>query len=381
MKNILIIAAENSAEYYGAKIIKRFSESSHNVSFFGIGGERFRENNVELIIHNKELSIVGIIEVISSILKFKKIMSKIVKEAKNRSADAAILIDFPDFNLRLAKKMKQSGIPVYFYISPTVWAWRYSRIKTIKKFVDHMFLIFPFEKKIYDKEKIPFTYTGHPLVPEIKHSVSKKVFRSKIGVKENEKILVLLPGSRESEIKTLLPVMIETVKTLKLKLDFKPFILKAENIKDELIKTILKNHSEENIETIDQKVRYDLFNASDAALTSCGTSNLELAVSLLPFVAVYKVNPISYFLGKNFLNISLFSIVNILLKKSVVEEYIQKNFTSENCAGGINRILTNQMIVKKQESEFKKLKKMLSNKTSPSSIIFNKLENLIFKNN
>ena len=173
MKNILIVAAENSAEHYGSKIIDRFSESEHEVSFFGAGGDDFAEKKVELIVHSRELSIVGIVEVLSSLFRIKRIMGKLLKAAVRKKAAAAILIDYPDFNLRLAKKLKKAGIPVYYYISPTIWAWRYSRVKIIRKYVDHIFIIFPFEKSIFEREKIPYTYTGHPLLPSIKTTKSR----------------------------------------------------------------------------------------------------------------------------------------------------------------------------------------------------------------
>ncbi|MCK5220654.1 MAG: lipid-A-disaccharide synthase, partial [Candidatus Aminicenantes bacterium] len=308
MKNILIVAAENSAENYGSKIIEQFEQSDHKVSFFGAGGDELQKRGVELIVHSKELSIVGIVEVLSSIIRLKKIMGRILDSCKRKKADGAILIDYPDFNLRLAKKLKKAGIPVYYYISPTVWAWRYSRVKIIRKYVDHMFIIFPFEQEIYKREKIPFTYTGHPLVPSIRIKKGRDIFRKEFKIRDGEKVLSLLPGSRLSEIESLLPEMLSAIKILRSQIKFKAIILKADNINKEIIERII-NSSGIEVDIINQKNRYDLFNASDAALASCGTSNLELAVCGLPFVAVYKVNKLSYLLGKGFLKISLYSIV------------------------------------------------------------------------
>lgn len=379
MKNILIIAAENSAEHYGSSIIDQFGKSNNKISFFGVGGEKFAKRGVDLIVHNKELSIVGIVEVLSSIMRLRKIMKKIRNISRSRRADGAILIDYPDFNLRLAKKLKRAGIPVYYYISPTVWAWRYSRIKTIRKYVDHMFIIFPFEQEIYKKEEIPFTYTGHPLIPSIRIIRDRKEFRKKFNIGEKEKILTLLPGSRLSEIESLLPEMLRAVKILRSQIKFKLIILKADNINNEIIEQIIDSSGIE-VDIINQIDRYDLFNASDAALASCGTSNLELAVCGLPFVAVYKVNKLSYLLGKGFLKISLYSIVNILLKKKVVSEFIQNKFTAKNCSEAVSTLLCDQEKADEQKKEFLGLKAMLSGKTTPSEIIFNKLVSLIFSN-
>ncbi len=379
MKNILIVAAENSAENYGSKIIEQFEQSDHKVSFFGAGGDELQKRGVELIVHSKELSIIGIVEVLSSIIRLKKIMGRILDSCKRKKADGAILIDYPDFNLRLAKKLKKAGIPVYYYISPTVWAWRYSRIKIIRKYIDHMFIIFPFEQEIYKREKIPFTYTGHPLIPSISIKKERDIFRKEFKIRDGEKVLSLLPGSRLSEIESLLPEMLSAIKILRSQIKFKAIILKADNINKEIIEQIIESSGIE-VDIIDQKNRYDLFNASDAALASCGTSNLELAICGLPFVAVYKVNKLSYLLGKGFLKISLYSIVNILLKKKVVREFIQNEFTAKNCAEAVSTLLDNQDIADEQKMEFRGLKEMLSLKSSPSEVIFSKLFSLIFGN-
>jgi len=379
MKNILIIAAENSAENYGSKIIEKFGQSDHKISFFGAGGDELRERGVELIVHNSELSIVGIVEVLSSILRLKKIMDKIIDSCKKKKADGAILIDYPDFNLRLAKKLRKAGIPVYYYISPTIWAWRYSRIRIIRKYVDHMFIIFPFEQEIYNREKIPFTYTGHPLIPSILIEKNKALFRKESKIRDGEKVLSLLPGSRLSEIESLLPEMLNAIKILRSEIKLRVIILKADNINNDIFERIIDSSGIE-VDIINQKNRYDLFNASDAALASCGTSNLELAICGLPFVAVYKVNKLSYLLGRGFLKISLYSIVNILLKKKVVSEFIQDDFTAKNCAEAVAILLKNNKEADSQKREFQGLKTMLSLKSSPSEIIFDKLVSLIFGN-
>lgn len=378
MKNILIVAAENSAENYGSKIIDQFKKSNKKILFFGVGGDNFAKREVELIVHNKELSIVGIIEVLSSILRLRRIMKKLVDIAGRRRADGAILIDYPDFNLRLAKKLKKAGIPVYYYISPTIWAWRYSRIKIIRKYVDHMFIIFPFEQDIYKKEKIPFTYTGHPLIPSINIRNDREKFRKELNIGKNEKVIALLPGSRESEIRSLLPEMLETIKKLRSRTKFRVLLLRSDSINNELLEEIFQR-SGIVVEAVSQSDRYDLFNAADAAFASCGTSNLELALCGLPFIAVYKVNRLSYLLGKGFLKISLYSIVNILLKRGVVKEFIQNDFTADNCSAEVYNLLTNSAAIKKQKKEFRELKSMLTVNTLPSKMIFNKLVSFIFK--
>ncbi|MCP4219456.1 MAG: lipid-A-disaccharide synthase [bacterium] len=372
MKNILIIAAENSAEIYGAQIIDQFKQNKAPVHFFGVGGDRFGERGVELLVHNKELSVVGIMEVVSSLFKLKKIMNLLVKTAKERQTDAVILIDYPDFNIRMAKKFKEAGIPVYYYISPTVWAWRYSRVKLLKQYVSHMFIIFPFEVPIFEKEKIPFTYTGHPLLPAIKVIGNKEQFRKAHGVEKNALMMTLLPGSRKSEVDFLLPEMLKAVQLLKKEFDLTLFLQKADGIDRELIDTYLES-SAPDVRVVPQKDGYNLIDASDIVLSTSGTSNLEIAVLGTPFTSVYRVNKLSYFLGKRFVKISLYSIVNILAGKEVVKELIQHNFTAENMAVEVRRILTDSKVRENMKREFATIRTNLTQQDNPPEIIYKKI--------
>jgi lipid-A-disaccharide synthase len=372
MKNILIIAAENSAENYGAQIIDEFQKNNAPVNFFGVGGDKFLARKVDVIVHNKELAVVGIIEVIAHILKLKKIMSLLVNTAIKRKADAVILIDYPDFNIRIAKKFKKAGIPVYYYISPTVWAWRYSRVKLLKKYVTHMFIIFPFEVPIFEKENIPFTYTGHPLVPLIKVKESRQDFRKHMKVDDSQLMVALLPGSRKSEVNFLLPEMLRAMELLKKEFNITLFLQKAGGIDRELIDGYLKE-SPLPVQVIDQDRGYDLINASDIVLTTCGTSNLEIAVIGTPFTAVYRVNKLSYFLGKGFVKIDLYSIVNILARKEVIKELIQRDFTAENIVKEMRSILSNPDVREKMSAEFDRLRHMLTQDKNAPEIIYKKI--------
>ena len=372
MKNVLIIAAENSAENYGAQVIDEFKKRDSNIQFFGLGGDRFVERGVDVVIHSRELSVLGLIEVVSSLLKLKRYMNILVKEAIKRKTAAVILIDYPDFNLRLAKKIKKLGIPVYYYISPTVWAWRYSRVNLIKKYVDHLFIIFPFEIEIYEKEKISFTYTGHPLVPMIKVAVKRDVFRKKWAVKKSEVLLSLLPGSRRAEVEFLLPEMLKAVRMLKEEFEVRIFLLLADNIDRDFVTGFL-DHSPVDVQVIEQKDGYDLINASDMVITTCGTSNLEIAVIGVPFVAVYRLNKLSYFLGKGFVKIDNYSIVNILARQRVITELIQENFRAENIAKEVRKVLKNDTVRDEMLSQFSKIRKIVSQEKNPPEIIYGKI--------
>ncbi|MCK4764067.1 MAG: lipid-A-disaccharide synthase [Candidatus Aminicenantes bacterium] len=372
MPNVLVIAAENSAENYGAQVIDEFKKHNSGINFFGVGGDKFVERGVDVLVHNRELAVIGIIEVISSLLKLKRIMKLLLRAAVEREAAAVLLIDYPDFNLRIAKKFKKLGIPVYYYISPTVWAWRYSRVKLIKKYVDHIFIIFPFEVEIFEKEKIPFTYTGHPLVPMIKVDEERGAFREKLGLEESEILLTLLPGSRGTEVVFLLAEMLKAVELLAREFKIKVFLLLADNIERELVTGILEGSSQQVV-IIEQRQGHNLINASDVVVTTCGTSNLEIAVIGTPFVAVYRLSKLSYFLGKRFVKIDRYSIVNILAQKEVIAELIQEDYSAGNIVKEVRRILQDGDFRREMLVEFDRIREKVTRGQDPPRIIFDKI--------
>ena len=368
VNSLFVLAAENSAETYATQVVEEFKRQYPDTVIFGVGGDKLEQAGMELTLHNREFSIVGIIEVLSSIFKLKKYMNLLVKEVKRRKADAVLLVDYPDFNLRLAKKFKKAGIPVYYYISPTVWAWRYSRVNVIKRYVDHMFIIFPFEVDIYQREGIPFTYTGHPMVPRIQVTEEREEFRRRNRLEEEKTVITLLPGSRKSEVSVLLPQMLKAASILAYRRDARICLLKAHNIDRSLIQTCLEQ-SGTTVDVFQQDRGYDLINASDLVITTCGTSNLEIAMLGVPFCAVYQVNALSYLLGKNFLKISLYSIVNILAGKEVVKELIQQDFNVQNMVKEALRILDSPEVRDRMKGEFAGIRKQLTQNQNPPQLI------------
>ncbi len=351
---IFILAAENSAEKYGEQIIKEFKKNKPEISFFGIGGDLMQQAGMRLLAHRKDLSVVGIFEVLSSLIKLKRIQNKIIQSIKEEKPKAVILIDYPDFNLILARKISPYKIPIYLYISPTIWAWRYNRIKTIKKYISKTFLIFPFEEKIYQKEKVAHKYVGHPLAYTINKKTKDNQFIEKWDIKKEETIVAILPGSRTSEVTRLMPTIINTVKIMKEKHNVKFFLLKADNINKD---TILQYTKNQDINIIEQKEKSMLLSLSHMAISSCGTANLELAIANIPFIAIYKVNKLSYFLGKPFVKIKKYSIVNILSDKPFIKEFIQKELQAESVAEEAKEII---IIEKYRENMIEKLRETVS---------------------
>ncbi len=237
--SILIVAGENSGEKCGANLIKEFRNNNPSTEFFGIGGQQMKEEGVNLLYSIQDLSHVGVFEILSHLPRLKRILSNIKHEVERRKPEAAVLIDSPDFNLRLVKSIKKLGIPVLYYISPTVWAWRKGRLKTIKKYVDKMLLIFPFEAKIYQQAEISAEYVGHPLLERMVLSLSREEFYQKYNLSPDKKTICLLPGSRQSEIKYHMPILTPAVQKIEEEWGTQHVLPLAENLDVEYLSSFL----------------------------------------------------------------------------------------------------------------------------------------------
>lgn len=376
--SILIIAGENSGENYGAGLVRQFKEKNPFIEFFGIGGKHMADEGVDLLFSIKELSVVGIVEIISHLPRIKRIFARIRKEIKYRKPLAAVLIDSPDFNLRLAKILRKLSIPVLYYISPTIWAWRKSRLKTIKKRVTKMMLIFPFEEEIYNKYNIPAVYVGHPLKERIKTSLSKEEFFRKYEIVTDRKLITLLPGSRKSEIKYHIPVLLESLSRIKKEYDVQFLLLLAENLDRSFISNFIPSNFEK-VKIISED-RHEAIRFSDLILSSCGTANLESALLETPLISFYRVSPITFFLGVPFVRIKNYSIVNILAGKKIIPELIQKDFTPDNIFKETKRILDSEEIRFEMLNHFQKIKGTLGEKIASQNAA-TQLEQLVFEIN
>ncbi len=360
--SILIITGENSGERYGADLVRQFKKINPNYSFSGIGGNSMKAEGVKLLYSIKEMNLVGIIEILTHLPRLKKIYNTVIKEAQSNKPDAVVFIDSPDFNLRLAKKIKKFRIPILYYISPTVWAWRQNRLKTIKKTVDQMLLVFPFEKEIYEKNNIPYVYVGHPLVENVRVSFSKNEFFKKYNLNPQKELITILPGSREIEIKHHMPVLAKALKKIKKEYPVHFVILKAENIESNLI----KNSIPEDLKDIPiiSNHHYEAISSSILALSSCGTANLESSLLGTPFISFYYLSPLTYKIGINFIKINHYSIVNILAGKTIIPELIQNNFTSDSLYKETVKIMEAKEIRNQMKKHFDLITNSLGEKSA-----------------
>lgn len=362
MREILVLTGESSGESYGAELIREIKKLMPDLRFFGIGGEEMAKEKVDLISHIGQLSIIGILEAIPHLFRLSKMKRKIVIEAKRRKPVCAILIDSPDFNLRLAKELNKTGIPVIYFISPTVWAWRKGRVKKIKKHVSLLLIIFPFEKEIYERAGVPHIFVGHPLIDRVKVDTDREELRRNLGIDNSKPVISILPGSRETEIRNHLPILIDSLKELRKSIDFKAFLIKAPGISYDLMRKYLNDF---DIEFVGDE-RYRVMACSDIALSSCGTSNLELLLLGVPFVAFYKLSQLSYLIARVLVKVKHASIVNIMAGKEIIPELLQSNFNKNNVVEKVQLLLCSEEERVRIRDEFKRIKNTLGNEGAMS---------------
>ena len=352
--SILIVAGENSGEKCGASLIREFKKKYPLTQFFGIGGLEMEDEGVDLLYSIQDLSHVGVFEILSHLPRLKGILRSIKREVERRKPAAAVLIDSPDFNLRLVKSIKKLGIPVLYYISPTVWAWRKGRLKTIKKYVDKMLLIFPFEAKIYQQNEIPAEYVGHPLLERMNLSLAREEFLQKYNLSPDKKTICLLPGSRKSEINYHMPILIPAVQMIEEEGGIQFVLPLAENLDDEDLRSFIP--AENDRIKILTKDRLEGMAYSDLILSSCGTANLEAALLGVPFIAYYRISPLTYNLGIPFVRTRTYSIVNILAGSKIVPELIQRGFTPDNIVNETSKILQSEEIRARMKEQFQNVR-------------------------
>ncbi len=337
-KNILLIAGEVSADHHGARLIAELKKLQSDFYLWGIGGDELQNQGMEVLFHVEQMSFLGVGEVIRHLPFVRKVMLTIKNRAARQKPDLAILIDYPGFNLRLARALKKMNIPVVYYISPQLWAWGKGRIKTIKQCVDLMLVLFPFEKDFYEAHGVKAEYVGHPLVDK-HYAHLPQNFKQ---VQDGNVILGLLPGSRRNEIKSLLPRMVETANLLFESGSInKAVIVKVPHIEESFYYS-LTEISAERFE-ISEIAMGKLLPELDAALVASGTATLETAYYAVPMVIVYHVNPLTYWLGRLLVKLTHIGLANIVAEEEIAPELIQHDFSAQKAAHLLQKMLNPQI--------------------------------------
>ena len=331
MCKIMISVGEASGDLHGASVAHALKAIQPNIKMFGMGGKAMAEAGVDIVYDIADLGVIGFVEVIKNLPRLFKLRDNLVELMEQEKPDALVIIDYADFNMRLAKIAKEKGIPVISYISPSVWAWRKGRAKEVAKIVEKVAAIFPFEAEVYKEAGANVTFVGHPLLDIVKPTMSKPEAYHCFEADSGKPIVLLLPGSRQQEIISLLPVMLEAGEKIAEKVPECQFFLPvASTISREMLHSMVEQYKIKVVLT--EKNTYDLMNIGNVAIAASGTVTLEASLLNLPTVIVYKVATFTYLLGKLLIKIPYISLPNIIAGRKVVPELLQYAVTADNIA-------------------------------------------------
>ena len=346
--SIMIVAGEASGDAHAAKLVDALRELAPeiNFEFFGATGHFLREAEVETIVKADNFSVVGLLEIGRALPMFWRAFQTLKKEAVKRNPDAVILVDFPDFNLKLAKALKKSNLKIIYYVSPQLWAWRKHRVKIIRNSVDLLLTILPFEKDWYREQGISHVrYVGNPLAREVFAETTKEQFCAKYNLDSTKPIVALLSGSRHKELTRILPVMLETAALMaEINAEIQFLITLAKNRKTSEVENAVNEAKKkglrlpETLVTIENETR-EALNAADAAAVTSGTATLETAIIGTPMAIVYKTSNINYKLLRPLIKVPHFGLINLIAQERVAKEFIQDEFTKETLSKELCRLL------------------------------------------
>lgn len=333
-RRILISAGEASGENYGAQFITALRRLQPGMEFFGVGGDRMREAGCDTVVDTRELAVVGITEILSRLPKIYGEFRKLIHQADQRRPDAAVVIDSPAFNLKVAREMHRRGVPVVYYVSPQFWAWRQGRVRLIRKYFRKALVIFPFEEEFYRNHGVDAEFVGHPLAQIARPSTSRDNFAQQYGLDPEKTWIGLLPGSRVKEVRMNLPTMLQAAATMGREYEF--LLPVAPTLDHDFLQRMVAG----------SKAAIQLTSGSLPTLANCraavvasGTATVEAAAMDTPFVMIYRVTPLSWALGRRLVKVNRFAMVNLLAGEEVVPELVQDKFTVLNMVAELEKIL------------------------------------------
>ena len=366
MKTIAIVAGESSGDLLGSHLIKSLKSARPDLKFIGIAGPKMMKEGAVSFFSMEELSVRGYFEVFRKLFHLIKLRKKLLNQILKEKPDLFIGVDAPDFNFWIEKQLKKKGVTVIHYVSPSIWAWRGNRLRKIKKSIDHMLTIFPFEKNIYSKANIQATFVGHPLAELIPLYPNKKKAQNKLKIIKATKVIALLPGSRQGEVKWHAQLLIDSATEISKKIRDVKFLvpLPTRETYDIFSKTLFKNtHAELDIQLLIGHAS-DAINAADLVIVASGTATLETALYKKPMIVIYKMSSISWQILKRMRYLPFVSLPNILLNKFLVPELLQSDATSENISSKAIEILKDASYRKNLLTQFTKIHHQLKQNTS-----------------
>ena len=360
MKKIMLIAGESSGDFHSSSLIYALKKIEPDIEISGIGGQKMRQAGAKLYFDTSGLSIIGFTDVLKNLKQIKHVFNNLLKEVDARPPDACVLVDYPGFNLKLARELKKRQIPVIYYISPQIWAWWMKRIKTIKRFVDKMIVVFKFEEALYKNYGVDASFVGHPLLDIAQPTTPREELLKKLGLSARNKIIGLLPGSRRMEVQRILPILLESARLIKQNLPQTQFaLLRAPGIAREIFETKIKEFGLSVVLCENQS--YEFLRACDFVLTASGTATLETAIMQKPMLVIYKVSLLNWLIARPLIRLPFIGLVNVVAGKKIVPEFIQYRAQPALIVKAAMEILGNQEEITKIKTELKKVYKSLGN--------------------
>ena len=358
---LLMVAGESSADRYGEQLIRSLRDRCDRIEGFGIGGERMRSVGFRTLYDSKDLGVVGLVEVLARLPLYFRVLRDLRRRIDADPPDLAILIDYPDFNLRLARHLKRRRVPVLYFISPQVWAWRKKRVRAFASRIDTMAVILPFEEEIYRSEGVNVEYVGHPLLDLARPSRPREETRRQMGISPGEPVVGLLPGSRKTECQRILPVLLEAAEKVHDRNRSLRFILPlASTLSRQEVERELGRHRVPI--TLVEGDYYDALNLCDAAVIASGTATLEAALLEVPMVIVYRLHPLTYWIGSRLATIDMIGLVNLIAGRRVVPELVQGGFTPDTVAAELEKLLNDQSLQEKIRRDLREVRGKLGSK-------------------
>ena len=340
-KRIMIVTGEASGDLHGAKLMSAITAQLPDTKFFGVGGKNMAAKGCEILIPGEELAVMGIVEIVGHLPVILNAFNKLKREFYgSNKPDALVLIDFPEFNLRLARQAKKAGIPVLYYVSPQVWAWRRGRVKKIAAVVDSLAAIFPFEPAFYDGQDILVKYVGHPLLDEFEEAGNCQNLRPRLQISQDKKVVGLFPGSRHNELRYMLDTLVESAQLIFDKEPEVHFLVPVANTLSRVeIQSRFPTELPVSFIESDDATIYDVASSCDTILTVSGTVTLQIALVGTPMAIFYKVSPLTYAIGKRLIKVDHAGLANIVAEDRIVPEFIQDMSTPQNLADEALRVL------------------------------------------
>jgi lipid-A-disaccharide synthase len=370
--SVLIVAAEASSSLYALRLLQEWKKQNRNIYAFGIGSRDMEKEGFEIVGRSEELAVVGISEVLAHWGDIKAAFYGLLEKAKQHKPKVALLLDYPDFNLRLAKKLKAMGIPVVYYISPQIWAWRTGRVNTIRDRVDRMLVLFPFEKDFYEKHQVPVDFVGHPLLDELNQTLfddrERNFHRAKFGVRDSDTLLALMPGSRRSEIKHHLAAQLATAKKLhEQHPNLKVALLVAPTFEKEEVQAQLGQLDFPILLIKDEP--FTMISLADVVLCASGTATLMVGLMEKPMVIMYRMNAMTAFLAKRFVkHTEHFGMINLILNERVVPELFQEQASVEGMAAALSEMIASRDLQKHLRERLARAKERLGRKGATARV-------------